>query len=735
MNKVRSLVCILFCTGAAGVVGLAPVGAAAQALPWMNTSLSPVQRAELLVGAMTLDQKIQQLHGQGGAIAELPECGNPMRHVPGIASLQIPTFRITNGPVGLGGGDCNPQDRATALPVALGLAASFDPALAYTFGDLMAREARQLGLHELEGPGINMARVGRGGRNFEYLGEDPFLAGTMAANEIRGIQINGIIGMVKHYVLNDQEQNRMSVSVDVDNRVLYQLYLLPYEMSVKDGAVGSIMCSYNRIGGVYACENPYMLTEVLRKQWGFDGYVQSDFGATHSTAPSLNAGEDFEMQNGTWYSATRISAALADSSLSMATIDRALKRRYQQMFRFGIFDRPITHTPIDANTAAAHGAVARSIGEQAAVLLKNNANMLPLDVSRIRTIALVGQATFANAAVAGGGGSSRVLPTYTVTPLQGLQNVLTALGSAVTVTQVVVANNNSNLADAVTAATTADITIMMAGVVTNEGGDRPSLSLPNDQDALISAVAAAAPGKTVLVLKDGDPILMPWIDQVPAILEAWNPGQEDGNIIARLLFGLANPSGKLPVTYPKLATDTPTNTPDRYPGVTEPGAAFPMVRYSEGLQMGYRWYNARNVEPLFPFGYGLSYTSFKISKLEVTPKKSDGTRPIRVQFFVENTGKRAGAEVLQVYFGFPTAAGEPPKRLVAFEKVRLQPGEKKKVQIAINPAANSHPIGIWDSGSQQWKVVEGNYLVMVGNSSANIVLSDSVTVRTPPGRK
>jgi len=276
------------------------------------------------------------------------------------------------------------------------------------------------------------------------------------------------------------------------------------------------------------------------------------------------------------------------------------------------------------------------------------------------------------------------------------------------------------------------VTIVMAGVVTSEGRDRPDLSLPNNQDALVAGIAAAAPGKTVLVLKDGDPVLMPWIDQVPAVLEAWNPGQEDGNIVANLLFGVANPSGKLPVTYPKLASDTPTSTPDRYPGITVDG--FPTVYYSEGLQVGYRWYDAQNIEPRFPFGFGLSYTEFSISKLEATPKTTDGTKPLEVQFFVQNTGQRAGAEVAQVYLGFPSVAGEPPKRLVAFEKVWLEPGEKKKVQLIVDPAATSHPLGIFDSDAQQWKVVDGDYQVYVGNSSANIVLSDSITVRTPPGK-
>jgi beta-glucosidase len=267
----------------------------------------------------------------------------------------------------------------------------------------------------------------------------------------------------------------------------------------------------------------------------------------------------------------------------------------------------------------------------------------------------------------------------------------------------------------------------MAGVVTSEGSDRPGLSLPNNQDALISTIATASP-RTIVVLKDGDPVLMPWIDQVPAVLEAWNPGEEDGNIVARLLFGLANPSGKLPVTYPRLAGDTPTSTSERYPGVVENG--IPTAHYSEGLGMGYRWYEAQNIQPLFPFGFGLSYTDFRLSKLDVNPKSSDGTRPIRVQLEVQNTGQRGGAEVPQVYLGLPTSTGEPPRRLVGFQKVWLEQDEKKKIEITIDPATSSHPLGIWDPEAQRWKTVDGPYQVNVGQSSADSVLSQTITVRT-----
>jgi beta-glucosidase len=322
-------------------------------------------------------------------------------------------------------------------------------------------------------------------------------------------------------------------------------------------------------------------------------------------------------------------------------------------------------------------------------------------------------------------------------PVDGLQNALNKIGSKATITKVTVADDNSNLDQAVAAAKNADVVVVMAGVITSEGKDRPDLSLPNNQNAIVSALAAANK-KTVVVLKDGDPVLMPWVNQVPSVLEAWFPGQEDGNIVGDLLLGLANPSGKTPVTYPVAKADTPTSTTDRYPGVNQgildaSGKEIPQVYYSEGLDMGYRWYDSQNIKPLFAFGHGLSYTNFEISKLVVTPKTTDGTKTIQVSFFVENTGKVAGAEVPQVYLGLPASANEPPKRLVGFEKVSLNPGEKKRVTITIDPAASNHPLSIWDTKNESWKTLDGTYNVYVGNSSDNITLTDSITVRTPEG--
>lgn len=775
----------------------------AQSLPWLNTALAPAQRAALLVGAMTLAEKQQQLVGNTPEIVpELPQCKGA-RHVRGIASLGIPTLRITNGPVGIGQNDCvdpsvvgfgaftHPSSaKATALPSATAVAASFDVEVASMFGEVIGTEANHLALHVFEAPGVNLARTPVLGRNFEYFGEDPYLAGTMAVREVKAVQSKGVIAMAKHFAANEQETNRMALlQTTVDRRALHELYLLPFEMAVRDGGVGSVMCAYNFVNGFQSCENKELLTDVLRNQWGFEGYVQSDFFAVRSTAASLRAGLDHLMPfPAPYWSPGELNAALAAGQLRVSDLDRALVRRYTQMFRMGIFERqPLVQTPIDF---AAGGVKARAIGVQSGVLLQNDNRVLPFDAKTIRTIVIIGKATqvYAQQAVAGGvlvgqpmgagGGSSDVVPTSTVSPRDGLKNVLAALGNPVaTVTLITVKDDNSDLNAAKAAAATADAVVIMAGTIAEEGADRVSfadstgltLSTVGDgldwyvaRSNLISTATANPPAnsntvamiagilgtasttgkpmlaKTALVLKDNagiavNPALLG--PGGPAILEVWFPGQEDGHIVADLLFGVVNPSGKLPFTFPKAGQgfmDWVKTDASLFPGVMN-AAGRPEVTYKEGLNIGYRWYDAQGVAPAFPFGHGLSYTTFNISNLEVTPRVSDGSHPIKVQFFVENIGSRAGAEVPQVYLGLPTPLGEPPKRLVGFEKVQLVPGEKKRIQVTLDPSASNHPLGHWDTDAQAWAIADGEYKVYVGNSSRNVLLSDSVTVRTPAG--
>lgn len=710
-----------------------------QSRPWMDSSRSPRERATQLVAAMTLEQKIAQLHGAMPTIniydmppldqlseeelAQLMAQVQVQRHVTGIEELGIPRFRVTNGPVGVGMGDGHPSPSATALPMTIGLAAGFDPGLAREYGDIIGSETATLGQHVLEGPGVCLHRTPIAGRNFEYFSEDPYLSGVMGVEVARAIQAHGVIAMAKHYVVNDQEYERFRTNVEVDEHVLRELYLLPFEMLVKDADIAAVMSAYNRVRGVYATEYRYTLTQVLRDEWGFDGYVQSDFWSCRSCAGSLNAGMDHEMPDAKWLNEDNVKAALQDTSLEIATVNRALVRRFTQMFRFGQFERPYAPGVIDA---AVHGAAARRIGAQLAVLLKNDGGLLPLDAASAGNVVIIGQAEFVDVACNGGGGSSKVEPLYTVTPVEGMLDVLAGLGSEATVTKVTVARDLSNLDDARDAARAADTVVLMAGLVATEGADLPSPTMLHDQNRMLQELLGLN-AKTVVVLKCSTPVLMPWIDQARAVIEAWNQGSEDGHVVADLLFGLVNPSGKVPTSYAADESDLLySGRPERYPG-TDEGSGYPVIRYSEGLEMGYRWFQSQGIRPLFPFGHGLSYTTFELTDCSVTPEAADQPVPVQITVTVSNTGPVAGAEVVQVYAGIP-AEGQPPKRLVGFQKVHLAAGESREVVITVDPDTTNHPFGVWDYCTRSFAVRPGAYRVYVGTSSEDTPFSALVTI-------
>ena len=675
---------VALATSALMLGGMAVPSGAAPARPWMDRSLPPEKRAELLVGQMTLDEKVQEIH-----MLDVPD--HP-REVAGIERLGIPALKITNGPAGAGPGDSSTAQPATALPSALGMAASWDPRMAAAFGRVAGQEVRDRGEGLIEAPGLNITRVPRNGRDFEYLGEDPYLTAQMVVPEVRAIQAQGTIAEIKHYAANNQETDRKTVNEVIDERTLREIYLPGFEAAVKQGGAGAVMCAYPSVNGQFGCENTHQLKDVLRGDWGFDGFVQSDYTATHSTVAAALAGEDLDMKHVYYGDATK--AAVESGQLAESVVDTMLVRRFAQMFRFGLFDDPRTPTPIPGRQ---DGAVARSIAEQSAVLLKNDGGQLPL--RSVRTVAVIGP--YAGAAHTGGGGSSQVTPLYTVSPVDGITS------KGVTVTYA----DGSDPAAAAALAKSADVAVVMVGNKDKEGSDRPNLSLPSGQDQLVSAVAAAN-AKTVVVLKTGGPVLMPWLSQVRAVLEAWYPGEEDGNAVADLLFGDANPSGKLPMTFPNAENETPANTPQQYPGVD--GTA----TYSEGLQVGYRWYDARNVAPLFPFGYGLSYTSFAVRHLSVAGRG-------HVAVDVTNTGTSTGADVVQAYVAAPASAGEPPRQLRGFAKVTLRPGETKHVVLTLDP----HSFSVWDTAAGRWATAPGRYTVLAGDSSRDLPLHQTVTVR------
>ncbi len=661
------------------------VTGATAAQAWRDGRLSPDQRAAALIAAMTLDEKISQLHLQPDA--------QHQRFVPPIPRLGVPGFRIANGPAGMGPADDKPQKPATALPATMSLASTFDTDLAREYGRLIGTETRALAHNVSEAPDINIARVPRNGRTFEGMGEDPFLVGELAAADIRGIQENGTIAEVKHFAANNQETQRFTIDEHIDERTLNEIYLPHFEKSVVTGRAGSVMCAFPRINGVFTCENPAMLQGVLRDRWGFKGFVQSDWGAAHSTAGSAEAGMNLEMIDGTYYG-DAMRKAVDAGQVSEATVDRLLLPRFRTMFAFGQFDHPPVASPIPAERDAA---AAKKFAERGMVLLRNENAQLPLDAAAVRSVALIGP--FTTKAKTGGGGSSAVIPLSTVDPLAGLQQRVP--GATVTL------DDGSDTARAAELARGADVSIVMVGDNEAEGKDRPSLALTGNQDALVAAVAAANP-HTVVVVKSGGPVLMPWASSVPAILQAWYPGQQDGEAVVAVLFGDVNPSAKLPITFPAAESDTPAGTTAQYPGING------VATYSEGLQVGYRWFDAQRKTPLFPFGFGLSYTSFAFSGLSV--KGSE------VSFTVRNTGKRAGAEVPQLYLTFPAAAGEPPLQLKGFDRVELTPGQAKRVTLRLDTRAFS----VWDAATHGWKQAHGTFTVRVGDSSRSLPLQSSL---------
>jgi beta-glucosidase len=660
------------------------------------TPPTPERRAAALVARMTLDEKISQVHTTGTG------AGGVARFVPGIPRLGIPDFLISNGPAGVGTGAVPQQPNATALPAPVALAAGFDPGLARRYGVVEGRETGDVGHSLIEAPDVNMVRVYRNGRAFENYGEDPYLAGRLAAANIQGIQSQGVLAEVKHYTANDQETDRRTIDEEIDDRTLHEIHLPAFEAAVKEGHVASVMCAYPSVNGAFMCENEHLLAGVLRGQWGFDGFVQSDASATHTAIGSARAGQDLELRDNGPYD-QELKQAVLDGTVSMAQLDTMIERRLAVEIRAGLFDHPRTVTPIDA---AAGGAVARTIAEQTAVLLKNTGAALPLDARRLHSIAVVGP--YARTAHPGGGGSAHVNPLYTVSPVDGITK---RAGADVTVRS----SDGADPAEAAALAKSSDVAVVIVGDAEKEGTDRTSLSLDGTQDDLVRSVVAANP-HTIVVLNSGAPVLMPWIDEVPAVLEAWYPGEEDGNALAALLFGDANPSGKLPVTFPRSETQTPVSSPERYPGVNG------VATYSERLQVGYRWYDAQGQDPLFPFGYGLSYTTFSFGHLTVGRPDRDGR--VTVGFDVRDTGSRTGAEVAQVYVSDPASAGEPPRQLKGFAKVTLRPGQVRHVRLTLDRRAFS----VWDSAAQRWTVPGGRYTIAVGDSSRDLPLSASVTL-------
>ncbi|MGH9469007.1 MAG: glycoside hydrolase family 3 C-terminal domain-containing protein [Terriglobia bacterium] len=670
----------------------------------MNRSLSAAHRAGLVIRAMTLDEKIAIVHGTTYPTPLKAYAG----YIPANSRLGIPALRLGDGRAGVGDGAKN----VTLLPAPIAAAASWDAALLNSYGKVLGEEEWGKGANVALEPTMDIVRVPEWGRSFETYGEDPYLNGQMAAAEIRGIQSQGPIADANMYLTMNQETDRFHDNSVVDERTLQEIYLPPFRAAVEQGGVGTFMCAYVKTNGVYSCENPRLLTDLLRGELHFGGWVMSDWSATHSTLPSARAGLDQEMPSGRYYGPA-LKAAVESGQISTANLNEHVRRILVTMFQHGLFDKPQPGNWNSDARSRAHDLFSRSAAEQGAVLLKNAGGVLPL--AGTTSIAVIGAAG-GTKPLAEGGGSSHVVAPYVVSPVDGIRQ---RAGQG---TKVSYAGGN-DLNQAASLAQAARMAIVFASAPQSEGSDRPNLDLPDRQDQLISAIAAANP-RTVVVLNTGGAILMPWINHVSAVVEAWYPGQEDGNAIAALLFGDVNPSGKLPLTFPRTNSEVPTNSPQQWPGVNRNSD------YSEKLQVGYRWYDATGARPLFPFGFGLSYTTFRLSNLVVTPQKlaaasAAGDEKISASVSVTNTGRRAGAEVVEVYAHQPPSNGEPPRELCGFGKVYLKPGETQPVTIALSPRAFS----MYDTARREWTSPPGVYTILAGDSSRNLPLHREVTVR------
>ena len=738
-------------TLALGLAVLAGTCAVAQ-LPWMNkpkhyawsdTTLSPDQRADLVIKEMTLDEKISLLHGQGMPFfSNAPSASNGgAGYTNAIPRLGIPAIQMADSAYGVTRSESTGR-YSTALPNNLGAASAWDTKSAYEYGALIGRELRDQGYSMTLGGGVNLTREPRNGRTFEYQGEDPLLAGTLDGWVEKGVQSNNIIGDLKHYAINDQESGRNSVNANISKRAMRETDLRAFEIALGISNAGGVMCSYNRVNGDFACENSYLLSDVLKKDFHFPGFVLSDWGGTHSTVKASHAGLDMEQPDKIFFG-DPLKKAVESGEVSQDEINEHVHRILRSIFATGLFDHPVVRQVPDVEGGYR---VAQQIAEKSIVLLKNEHDLLPLS-SSVRSVVLIGG--HADVGVLTGGGSAQVdAPGGSAVPAPAPKSMMEAIihvqwlpSSPLRALQAqmpaakVSFVSGDDLQAAAAAAKSADVAIVFAYQWESEGMDLTTLDLSADQNKLIETVAAANP-RTVVVLETGSPATMPWVDSVPAVVEAWYPGIRGAQALAEILTGAVNPTGKLAVTFPKSDADLPhpklvLPPPESEINFSAPGADISNIMsrmakglppfqtyYDEGLKVGYKWYDAEKKPVLFPFGFGLSYTTYAYSGLSVAP--GDTTS---VSFTVKNTGKRAGTEIAEVYASLPSSAGEPPKRLIGWARVDLAPGESKQVSVPVS----QDRLTVYDEASDSWKLTPGHYVIRVGGSSQNLPLQKTVS--------
>jgi len=702
-------------------------------MPWRNKALSPDERADMVIGQMTLDEKIQMVHGAGWGVlragAPIPARSNfGAGFMAGIDRLGIPDINLADSAVGVRMAAY--QGRyATLLPSTLGAASSWDPDSAFLYGSVIGRELRAQGFNMSIGGGVDITREPRNGRNFEYAGEDPILAGTMTGQLEKGVLSQQVMSDIKHYAFNDQETGRTVVNVLLDKKAMRESDLLAFEVAIGIAVPSGVMCSYNLVEGDYACENDYLLNQVLKRDFKFKGWVLSDWSATHSTVKAALNGLDQEMPGDDNYFNAPLKKAVEDGQVPTARLNDMVHRILRSMFAAGVVDNPPVRTVVDPFRGRDD---AQHIAEESIVLLKNADHFLPLKSSPSTSIALIG--SHADVGVLSGGGSAQVdspggnaanpLPGgskwgdaiyFPSSPLKNIQ----AKSPQASIQYI----DGTDIAAAAKLAKASSIAIVFVNQPMREDLDAASLSLPGDQDALVEAVAAANPN-TIVVLETGGPVSMPWVQHVKGIVEMWYPGIGGAQALANLLFGEMNFSGKLPVTFAKDDAQLPHPVVPGLEGVTAhaPNRDHRVkpfdLTYTEGAEVGYKWFEATHKQPLFPFGFGLSYTSYAYSSLTV----DDTSRT--VHFTVRNTGQWEGTEIAEVYIALPSAAKEDYKRLAAWQRVKLAPGESKELTLTLHPLS----LTVFNVEQNGWQLLPGDYNVLAGPSSSDTPLKATLHV-------
>ena len=667
-------------------------------------------RVEELLSQLSLEEKVALVHGDSKFTTA------------GIPRLGIPKLWLADGPHGLreevGPDTWKPAGRTddfgTAMPCGIALAATWSPELAQAEGAAIGEEALARGKHIMLGPAVNIMRTPLCGRNFEYFGEDPFLASRIAVGYIRGEQSRGVASCIKHFALNNQELDRLTINVEVDERALREIYLPAFQAAVQEAGVYAVMGAYNKFRGQFCCHNSYLLNTVLKGEWNFEGVVISDWNGTHDTREAALNGLDLEMGTDKSYDDYYLSLpfleGLRGGTFPMSVLDDKVRRNLRVMTSTSLLNGRL---PGQLNTEE-HQAIARRVAEEAMVLLKSDRGALPLDASKIKSLAVIGEN--ATRLHARGGDSSGVKAFYEIAPLEG---IVRRVSNSVNVTYSVGYGSNAGndaAERAVQAAKAAEVVVFIGGLnhdrhFDTEGSDRLDMRLPHHQNALIERVVAANP-RTIVVLVAGSPVEMGgWLERAPAVLLAWYGGMEAGHALARILFGDVNPSGKLPCTFPKRLADSPAHALNTYPGANG------VVHYEEGLLVGYRWFDTNDIEPLFPFGHGLSYTRFEYSNLRLGQNAAD--------FDVVNTGEREGGEVAQIYVHHAhPRLSRPEKELKGFSKIFLKPGERQRVSIPLGQES----LAFYDPEQRGWVAEPGEFTILVGSSSRDIRLQGTLTV-------